>query len=71
MKNLFYVDQLSKAKDHYLEVLSLDAVCTEAMFNLGLTFKKMNNYDSALTWFEKLNSIIRSSPEVIYQIADM
>lgn len=60
-----------QAKQQYLEVLSLDAVCTEAMFNLGLVLKRMDDYDAALIWFEKLHTILRSSPEVIFQIADM
>jgi intraflagellar transport protein 88 len=64
------IGQLSKARDHYLEVVSIDALCTEAMYNLGLVYKKMSNYEAALQWFEKLHNILRSSPEVIYQIAD-
>jgi intraflagellar transport protein 88 len=70
--NIYFAnDQLTRAKEQYQEVIGVDALCTEAMYNLGLVFKKMNNYDGALQWFEKLHTILRSSPEVIYQIADM
>jgi hypothetical protein len=31
----------------------------------------MNLLDKSLQWFEKLYAILRSSPEVIFQIADM
>jgi intraflagellar transport protein 88 len=35
--NIYYVKgQLSKAKDHYQEVIGVDASCTEAMYNLGI-----------------------------------
>ncbi|KAJ3260309.1 Intraflagellar transport protein 88 [Boothiomyces macroporosus] len=63
--------QLAKARDHYQEVIGMDAVCTEAMYNLGLVLKKMEEYEAALIWFDKLHAILRSSPEVIYQIADI
>ncbi|KAJ3277140.1 Intraflagellar transport protein 88 [Terramyces sp. JEL0728] len=65
------IGQLAKARDHYQEVIGMDAVCTEAMYNLGLALKKMKDYDAALIWFDKLHAILRSSPEVIYQIADI
>lgn len=41
------------------------------MYNLGLVYKEMNNYEAALPWFEKLHTVLRSSPDVIYQIADI
>lgn len=69
--NYFSNGQLEKARDQYLNVIGVDAVCTEAMFNLGLVFKNLTNYKESLQWFEKLHSILRSSPEVLYQIADL
>ncbi|KAJ3325914.1 Intraflagellar transport protein 88 [Boothiomyces sp. JEL0866] len=70
--NCYFVKgQLAKARDHYQEVIGMDAVCTEAMYNLGLVLKRMEEYEAALIWFDKLHAILRSSPEVIYQIADI
>nr|KAJ3419677.1 Intraflagellar transport protein 88 [Polyrhizophydium stewartii] len=67
----FMRGQLDRARDRYHEAVSVDAVCTEAMYNLGLVYKRMEIYSEALQWFEKLHSILRSSPEVIFQIADI
>ncbi|KAG5460019.1 MAG: hypothetical protein BJ554DRAFT_7984, partial [Olpidium bornovanus] len=70
--NLHYVkNNLHKAREHYLEAISVDASCTEAMYNLGLVYKSEEAYDDALACFEKLHAILRNHAEVIYQLADM
>jgi intraflagellar transport protein 88 len=70
--NIYFAKgQLAKARDHYSEVIGIDALCIEAMYNLGLTLKKMNSYDAALHRFEKIHAILRNNPEVIYQIASI
>jgi hypothetical protein len=38
---------------------------------LGLTNKKLNRLEDALDCFYKLHAILRNSPQVMYQIADM
>ena len=63
----------------YNEAVGVDAGCTEAIYNLGLTVlmkiglvaKDMKQYEEALAWFEKLHGILRNSGQVIFQIADM
>lgn len=60
-----------KAREYYLEAVSVDALCVEAMYNLGLAYKENSSFLDALAWFEKLHSILKSNPEVIYQIADI
>lgn len=62
---------LERAKKSYIEAISVDAVCAEALYNLGLVCKKLEQYPTALNWFEKLHAILRNNAEVIYQIADM
>ncbi|KAI8806826.1 hypothetical protein BJ742DRAFT_898538 [Cladochytrium replicatum] len=66
-----YSAQYDKAREHYLEAVGVDALCTEAMYNLGLVNKRLCKYVDALQWFDKLHSILRNSSEVIYQIADI
>ena len=68
---LLTIGQLGKAKENYEGIVGTDALCTEAMYNLGLVLKKMNSYAEALQCFEKLHTSMRSNPEVIFQIADM
>ena len=68
---MFAHQQYEKARDFYLEALSVEATCTEALFNLGLTYKQLGQLQSALECFHKLHMIFRSFPEVIYQLADM
>ncbi|KAJ3218850.1 Intraflagellar transport protein 88 [Dinochytrium kinnereticum] len=60
-----------KAREFYQEAVNVDAVCTEAMYNLGLANKKLGNFSDGLQWFEKLHAILRNSGEVIFQIADL
>ena len=66
-----YIGNYEKAKEHYLEAVSVDALCVEAMYNLALVFKRSSSWDDALQWFEKVHSILQSSGEVIFQLADM
>ncbi|KAJ1343545.1 hypothetical protein BSLG_001814 [Batrachochytrium salamandrivorans] len=67
----FMRGQYDHARDRYHEAVGVDAICTEAMYNLGLVYRKLDNFGESLLWFEKLHSILRSSPEVIFQIADI
>ena len=48
-----------------------EATCTEALYNLGLAHKRMGRYHEALDCFHKLQSILRDSAQVIYQLADL
>lgn len=64
---------------YLLIFLGLDALCIEAIYNLGsfyllilgIVYKKEAKYELALKWFEKLHSIVNNSSEVIFEIADI
>ncbi|XP_061923423.1 intraflagellar transport protein 88 homolog isoform X1 [Entelurus aequoreus] len=59
-----------KAAEFFKEALRNDSSCTEALRNLGLTYKKLNRLEDALDCFLKLHAILRDSAEVMYQLAD-
>nr|XP_021524976.1 intraflagellar transport protein 88 homolog [Aotus nancymaae] len=60
-----------KAAEFYKEALRNDSSCTEALYNIGLTYEKLNRLDEALDCFLKLHAILRNSAEVLYQIANI
>uniref|UniRef100_A0A674JAP9 Intraflagellar transport protein 88 homolog n=1 Tax=Terrapene triunguis TaxID=2587831 RepID=A0A674JAP9_9SAUR len=60
-----------KAAEFYKEALRNDSSCTEALYNIGLTYKKLNRIDEALDCFLKLQAILRNSAQVLYQIASL
>nr|KAF6427665.1 intraflagellar transport 88 [Rousettus aegyptiacus] len=60
-----------KAAEFYREALRNDSSCTEALYNIGLTYKKLNRLDEALDCFLKLHAILRNSAQVLHQIASM
>ncbi|XP_067569903.1 intraflagellar transport protein 88 homolog isoform X3 [Pseudorca crassidens] len=60
-----------KAAEFYKEALRNDSSCTEALYNIGLTCKKLNRLDEALDCFLKLHAILRNSAQVLYQIANI
>lgn len=60
---------LPKALEFFQEALTVEASCVEALYNLGLVYKKMNNLDAALDCFLKLHAILRNNAEVVYQVA--
>ncbi|KFO89878.1 Intraflagellar transport protein 88, partial [Buceros rhinoceros silvestris] len=60
-----------KAAEFYKEALRNDSLCTEALYNLGLTYKKLSRMDEALDCFLKLHAILPNSAQVLYQIANI
>ncbi|XP_026348742.2 intraflagellar transport protein 88 homolog isoform X2 [Ursus arctos] len=60
-----------KAAEFYKEALRNDSSCTEALYNIGLTYKRLNRLDEALDCFLKLHAILRNSAQVLYQIANV
>uniref|UniRef100_A0A2K5ENK9 Intraflagellar transport 88 n=1 Tax=Aotus nancymaae TaxID=37293 RepID=A0A2K5ENK9_AOTNA len=60
-----------KAAEFYKEALRNDSSCTEALYNIGLTYEKLNRLDETLDCFLKLHAILRNSAEVLYQIANI
>jgi intraflagellar transport protein 88 len=67
--NCFYMAQeYGKAKELYLEAVGVEADCLEAIFNLGLVNLKLESYQEAHGAFDKLNTILPSAPEALYNI---
>ena len=54
-----------------IEALNVESSCTEALFNLGLVFKRAGRLEESLECFLKLHAILRSSPEVLYHIGSL
>jgi intraflagellar transport protein 88 len=54
-----------------MEALNNDALCVEAIYNLGMINKRNDQLEEALIWFEKFHGIVQDQPEVIFHIADM
>ena len=53
--NCFYMkNDFRRAKEHYLEAIGVAADCIEALYNLALVNKKMNQFGDALIALEKL-----------------
>ena len=53
----------------YKEALENDFSCHEALYNLGLVYKRMGHFNDSIDCFIKLHSIVRSNAQVMYQIA--
>ena len=66
---LFVSEDYDRAKEFFLEAIGVEADCIEAIYNLGLVYKRLGYYNESLQAFEKLHTIIPNSYEVIYQIA--
>ncbi|XP_077473991.1 intraflagellar transport protein 88 homolog isoform X1 [Stigmatopora argus] len=67
----FVKQDYAKAAEFFKEALRNDSSCTEALRNLGLTYKKLSRLEDALDCFLKLQAILRDSAEVMYQLADI
>lgn len=66
---LYNNEDYDRAKEFFLEAIGVEADCIEAIYNLGLVYKRLSYYNESLQAFEKLHTIIPNSYEVIYQIA--
>jgi intraflagellar transport protein 88 len=68
---LFVKQEFESARELYLEAIGVEADCVEAIYNLGLTNKRLNSLDDALQAFRKLHRLVPKDPQVIYQIANL
>ena len=66
---LFVAEEYDRAKEFFLEAIGVEADCIEAIYNLGLVYKRLGYYNESLQAFEKLHTIIPNSYEVLFQIA--
>ncbi|XP_069496107.1 intraflagellar transport protein 88 homolog isoform X2 [Ambystoma mexicanum] len=69
--SVFLSGDYEKAAEFYKEALRNDSSCTEALYNIGLTYKKLCRLEDALDCFLKLHAILRNSAQVLYQIASL
>ncbi|KAF4787655.1 Intraflagellar transport protein 88 like protein [Turdus rufiventris] len=60
---VFASGDCEKAAEFYREALRNDSFCTEALYNLGLAYKKLNRIDEALDCFLKLHAILPNSAQ--------
>ena len=63
---LFISEDFDRAKEFFLEASGVEADCVEAIYNLGLVYKRLGYFSESLQAFEKLHTIIPNSYEVIY-----
>ena len=68
---LFARQDYEKAREFFKEALSNDSSCVEGLYNLGLTNKRLGRLEDSLDAFYKLHAILRNSPQVMYQVADL
>ena len=61
--------ELERAKELYLEAIGVEADCVEAIFNLGLVNRQLGALGEAVQAFEKLHTLVPSSPEVLHHLA--
>ncbi|XP_041114744.1 intraflagellar transport protein 88 homolog isoform X3 [Polyodon spathula] len=69
--SVFVNGDYEKAGEFYKEALRNDSSCTEALYNLGLTYKKLKRLEEALDCFLKLHAILRNSAQVMFQLTSL
>jgi len=57
--------------EFFREALNVEATCCQALYNLGLVYKKLGRTQDALETFLKLHTILKNAPEVIWHLADL
>ena len=60
---------LMEAKSHFMDAVSLEADCAEAIYNLGLVSKALGNLDDALSAFKKMNSMLTDDTAAMFQVS--
>lgn len=63
--------ELNIARELLLCALDTDASHIQALYNLGLVYKKQNMYEEALECFWKVRNIVRHDPQTVYQIGQL
>ncbi|EFN77453.1 Intraflagellar transport protein 88-like protein [Harpegnathos saltator] len=64
-------DEFNIARELLLCALETDASHVQALYNLGLVYKKQNMYEEALECFWKVRNIVRHDPETLYQLGHL
>jgi intraflagellar transport protein 88 len=68
---LFFNGDFDSAKNLYLEAIGVQADCSQAIFNLGLTNAQLGLAEEAIMAFEKVHLLNPNDPQVLFQIADV
>ncbi|XP_034464298.1 intraflagellar transport protein 88 homolog isoform X2 [Hippoglossus hippoglossus] len=68
---VFGKQDYERAVECYKEALTNHSACTEALYNLGLCYKKLTCPEEALHCFLDLHSILRNDNQVIYQLVKL
>ncbi|KAG5331020.1 IFT88 protein, partial [Acromyrmex charruanus] len=64
-------DELNVARELLLCALETDASHVQALYNLGLVYKKEHMYEEALECFWKIRNMVRHDPQTLYQIGHL
>ncbi|XP_070160360.1 intraflagellar transport protein 88 homolog [Polyergus mexicanus] len=64
-------DELNIARELLLCALETDASHVQALYNLGLVYKKQTMYEEALECFWKIRNMVRHDPQTLYQIGHL
>lgn len=67
----FSRNDFSRAKENYLEAIGVQADCLEALYNLAFVNRKLNAFMEAVTALEKLQSLAKNRPEVLFQLGSI
>lgn len=67
----FQKRDFERSRVYYQDAVEQDSSCSAALFNLGLSEKRLGRYSVALRCFNKLLAILMNDPQVIYHIADL
>lgn len=67
----FQKRDFERSRHYYQDAVEQDSSCSAALFNLGLSEKRLGHYPEALRCFNKLLAILVNDPQVIYHIADL
>ena len=60
---------LMAARAHFMDAVSLEADCAEAIYNLGLVSKGIGNLEDALTAFKRLTAMLPDDTAAIFQVS--
>ena len=60
---------LMAARAHFMDAVSLEADCAEAIYNLGLVSKGIGNLEDALTAFKRLNAMLPDDTAAMFQVS--
>ncbi|KAG7213804.1 hypothetical protein KM043_003020 [Ampulex compressa] len=64
-------DELEIARELLLCALDTDAGHVQALYNLGLVYKKQHMYEESLECFWKVRNIARYDPQTLYQLGHL